>query len=82
MGAVDPVEARIELSNGDELLVGSKRQELGQLEGYGSDTWRGDGQSGRQRRKVEWVVRFADRPSARIEVRSSRAGTVRLEVNG
>lgn len=82
MGKAKPVEARIELGEGDKLLSGKDREELGQLDGYGGETWRGDGVSGRQRRKVEWVVRFAGEPAARIEVRSPRAGTVRLQVDG
>ncbi|MBT6143958.1 MAG: carboxypeptidase [Gemmatimonadetes bacterium] len=80
MKKVRPVAARIELGQGDELILGNDCQELGQLDGYGAGGWRGDGVSGRQRRKVEWVVRFAHEPSARIEIHSQRAGTVRLEL--
>ena len=80
MGKARPIEARIELDDGAELLLGQAREELGQLDGYGADTWRGDGVSGRQRRKVEWVIRCAGPPAARITVRSERAGTVRLRV--
>ena len=65
---------------GGHLPLGQAREELGQLDGYGADTWRGDGVSGRQRRKVEWVIRCAGPPAARITVRSERAGTVRLRV--
>jgi hypothetical protein len=78
MGQVPPVEARIELAEGDELLSGAPRMELDQLDGFGSGPWRGDGVSGRQRRKAEWIVRFAGQPRAQIEVRSRRAGTVHL----
>lgn len=78
MGQVPPVEARIELADGDELLSGAPRMELDQLDGFGSGPWRGDGVSGRQRRKAEWIVRFAGQPRAQIEVRSRRAGTVHL----
>ncbi len=80
MGAVRPIEARIELGDGAELLVGKAREELGQLDGYGGDAWRGNGVSGRQRRKVRWVIRCSGKPAARIVVRSGRAGTVRLEL--
>lgn len=79
-GQVRPVEARLQLAEGAELLAGQERTELGQLDGYGAGGWRGDGVSGRQRRKVEWVVRFAGEPSGTIEVRSDRAGKVRLDV--
>lgn len=80
MGQVKPIQARIQLAEGDELLAGDEREQIGQLEGYGSGVWRGDGVSGRQRRKVEWVVRFAGTPAATIEIRSQRAGTVRLDL--
>ena len=80
MKYVRPVTARIELAEGDELAVGEARRELGQLDGYGAGVWRGDGVSGRQRRKVEWIVRFAGAPAGRIEISSERAGTVRLDL--
>ena len=51
------------------LLIGSAREEIGHLSGYGG------------RRKVEWVVRFADGPGAQIEVACPRAGTVRLDLS-
>ena len=65
-----PVEARIRLSAGDELLVGDPREEIGHLDGYGG------------RRKVEWIVRFAGEPSGEIEIAGQRAGMVRLDLQG
>ncbi len=80
MNRAKPVEARIELGEADELISGKVSEQIGHLDGYGSGPWRGDGLSGRQRRKVEWVVRFAAEPAAHIEIRSERGGTVRLDL--
>ncbi|NKB66792.1 MAG: carboxypeptidase [Candidatus Latescibacteria bacterium] len=68
MKAADPVEARLHLGEGDQLLMGSQREELGHLSGHGG------------RRKVEWVVRFAGAPQAEIVVACKRAGSVRLNL--
>ena len=70
MKTARPVETRIHLGSGDELLLGTMRQEIGHLEGYGG------------RRKVEWIVRFAGEPSGQIEISGQRAGTVRLDLRG
>ena len=48
--------------------VGKNREEIGHLAGYGG------------RRKVEWIVRFPEQPSAQISVACPRAGTVRLDL--
>jgi murein tripeptide amidase MpaA len=69
MKAAEPIAARIALGEGDALLIGSAREEIGHLSGYGG------------RRKVEWVVRFAGQPGAQIEVACPRAGTVRLDLS-
>jgi len=81
MKRVEPVVARINLGASDELLAGDAREEIGHLEGYGTGPWRGDGMSGRQRRKVEWIVRFDEEPAGQIEVSGQRAGTVRLDLS-
>lgn len=75
---VTDVEARIELDGAGTIVSGQEIEYLGQLAGFGGGPWRGDGVSERQRRKVEWVVRLEGRPQGTIEVRSQRAGTVRL----
>lgn len=69
MKQVRPVEARIELGEGDQILAGDTRQDLGHLGGYGG------------RAKAEWIVRFAGEPSGSIEIAGQRAGTVRLALN-
>lgn len=68
MKQAQPVTAEIELDDGDTLLMGSARQELGNIEGYGG------------RRKAEWTVRFSGEPSGRVVVSSQRAGKVRLNI--
>jgi hypothetical protein len=68
MAQAPPIVARILLGANDILVVGDERQEIGHIAGYGG------------RRKVEWTVRFAAAPSARIEIVSKKAGTVRLDV--
>ena len=68
MEEAKPVVAQIHLGEKDDLLVGDARQEIGHLSGYGG------------RRKVEWTVRFAADPKAKIEILSKKAGVVRLEV--
>jgi murein tripeptide amidase MpaA len=68
MGQAPPVVARIQLGEGDALIVGDEKQEIGHIAGFGG------------RRKVEWTVRFASKPATRIEISSKKAGTVRLDV--
>lgn len=77
---VRPVQARLQLAAGDVILSGRQSMELGHLDGFGAGPWRGDGTSGRQRRKVEWVIRFAGEPAGTIEIQAQRAGTVRLAI--
>ncbi len=68
MEQAPPVEARIELGEGDELLVGDAVQEIGHLGGYGG------------RRKVEWMVRFAGEVGGIVEIVTKKAGVVRLDL--
>ena len=68
MEQAPPVEARIELGEGDELLVGDTVEEIGHLGGYGG------------RRKVEWMVRFAGEVGGIVEIVSKKAGVVRLDL--
>ena len=70
MKVARPVEARLQLAPGAELLLGTTRQEIGHLDGYGG------------RRKVEWIVRFPDGPMGQIEIAGERSGTVRLDLEG
>ena len=58
--------AEIELDDQDELVMGDRKQELGNIAGFGG------------RRKAEWTVRFSGKPDAKITVSSKRAGVVRL----
>lgn len=62
------IEACIHLGDDDVLIVGDAKEEIGHLSGYGG------------RRKVEWIVRFADTPVAKIDVVSQKAGVVRLDL--
>jgi murein tripeptide amidase MpaA len=68
MEQAPPVEARIVLAEGDEVLVGDAVEEIGHLGGYGG------------RRKVEWVVRFAGEVAGQVEIVSKKAGVVRLNL--
>lgn len=68
MQQAPPVEARILLAEGDELVVGEVVEEIGHLERYGG------------RKKVEWVVRFAGEVGGRVEIVSKKAGVVRLDL--
>ena len=63
-----PVEARICIAPNDKLFAGKNREEIGHLVGCGG------------RHKVEWIVHFAEQPSAKISVACPRAGTVRLDL--
>ena len=68
MKQAKPVEAQIYLKNGNTVLIGDVKQEIGHLSGYGG------------RRKVEWTVRFSDTPTGTIEIASKKAGVVRLNI--
>ncbi len=68
MEQAPPLEARIVLAEGDEVLVGDAVEEIGHLGGYGG------------RRKVEWVVRFAGEVAGQVEIVSKKAGVVRLNL--
>jgi murein tripeptide amidase MpaA len=68
MKQAKPVVAEIQLGEGDSLLIGDQKQEIGNISGYGG------------RRKVEWTVRFTGDPGGTIEIASKKAGTVRLDV--
>jgi hypothetical protein len=68
MEQAPPVEARIVLAEGDEVLVGDAVEKIGHLGGYGG------------RRKVEWVVRFAGEVAGQVEIVSTKAGVVRLNL--
>ena len=68
MEQAPPVEARILLGEGDELLGGEGKEEIGHLGGYGG------------RRKVEWMVRFAGEVGGTVEIVSKKAGVVRLDL--
>ena len=66
MQQAPPLEARIQLGAGEELLAGDAVEEIGHLSGY----W--------GRRKVEWVVKFKGEVGGTVEIVSQKAGTVRL----
>jgi len=68
MQQAPPVEARIQLGAGDELLAGDEVEEIGHLSGYGG------------RRKVEWVVKFRGEVGGTVEIVGQKAGTVRLDL--
>ena len=68
MEQAPPLEARIVLAEGDEVLVGDAVEKIGHLGGYGG------------RRKVEWVVRFAGEVAGQVEIVSKKAGVVRLNL--
>ena len=68
MQQAPPVEARIGLGEGDELLAGDAVEEIGHLGGFGG------------RRKVEWLVRFAGEVGGIVEIISKKAGVVRLDL--
>lgn len=61
-----PIEARIDIDG--EILSGEEKEEIGHLSGYGG------------RKKVEWIVRFDKAPEGKIEIKSEKAGVVRLEI--
>jgi murein tripeptide amidase MpaA len=74
-----PIVARIHLGEEDVLIGGDVRQEIGQLDGYGGGGRIDRPSEGLRRKKVEWMVRFAGEPAAKIEVASQKAGVVRLD---
>jgi murein tripeptide amidase MpaA len=80
---VRPVEVKLDLPAGAELVVGEVRRELGQLEGRVHrrsllSWW--DDDSTTERAKAEWVVRAPAGGTLRIEARHARAGTVQDKV--
>ena len=68
MKQAQPVTAEIELGDGDTVLVGDTKQELGNIAGYGG------------RKKAEWTVRFSGDLSGTVVISSQRAGKVRVTI--
>lgn len=77
--AVRPIEVRLELPPGAELLTGEALVEIGQLEGRANK--RGIFGAGANPtdnlRKLEWTVRASEGGTLRIVASSQRAGTAR-----
>ncbi|MBK9710924.1 MAG: carboxypeptidase [Kouleothrix sp.] len=79
--AVQPIEVRLSLPAGAELLVGESYQEIGQLEGRSNKRalW-GDDFPTDHLRKLEWVVRAPAGGELSLSAVSQRAGTARGSV--
>ena len=79
--AARPIEARIELPAGAELVTGEIWQEIGQIEGRSNKRalWGGDFSTDNLR-KLEWVVRAPAGGRVVLTFASQRGGVVRGEV--
>jgi hypothetical protein len=79
---IRPIEIKIELPAGAEIITGQATQDIGQLEGRASKRalW-GAGYATDNLRKLEWVVRAPNGGSITVSAASQRAGTARQEVN-
>jgi murein tripeptide amidase MpaA len=64
-----PVDAFLELGEGDQILLGKEKETVGCLSGYGG------------RKKVEWLIQFKSEPKASVKVVSQKGGTVRLNLD-
>jgi murein tripeptide amidase MpaA len=79
--AVRPIEVRLGLPEGAELVVGEVYQEIGQLEGRSNKRalW-GEDSPTDNLKKLEWVVRAPRGGSISLEARGQRAGVARGEL--
>jgi murein tripeptide amidase MpaA len=79
--AVRPIEVRLNLPEGAELIVGEAQQEIGQLEGRNNKRalW-GASFPTDNLRKLEWVVRAPAGGQLTVEARSQRAGLARAHL--
>jgi hypothetical protein len=77
---VRPIEVRLDLPEGASIVSGEAEQEIGQLEGRSNKIYSGWFSSNNltdNQKRLEWVVRAPEGSSAKVEVRSERAGIVR-----
>ncbi|HWQ83458.1 MAG TPA: hypothetical protein VN363_02765, partial [Anaerolineales bacterium] len=81
--AVRPVRAELALADGNMLVSGKVRQELGHLEGR-SNKWEGffarNSSPTDNRARVEWVVQGKPGDKLKVKVLSERAGSLEKEV--
>jgi murein tripeptide amidase MpaA len=79
--AVRPIEVRLTLPDGAQLVTGDVFQEIGQLEGRANkrSLWGGNYPTDHLR-KLEWVVRAAPGTSVQLRAIAARAGSVHGEV--
>jgi murein tripeptide amidase MpaA len=78
---VRPIEVRLQVPGGAEIVVGEAVQEIGQLEGRsGKRAIWGDDAPTDNLKKLEWVVRAAPGATVSLEAASQRAGVARGEV--
>ena len=79
--AARPIEVRLRLSEGTEIVAGEAWQEIGQLEGRASkrSLW-GDDFPTDNLRKLEWVVRAPRGARIGLVAAAQRGGTVRGEL--
>jgi murein tripeptide amidase MpaA len=79
--AVRPIEVRLTLPQGAELVTGEAFQEVGQLEGRANKrALFGGGFPTDHLRKLEWTLRAPQGGELRIEAVAQRAGTARATV--
>jgi len=81
--AVRPVRAEIKLEEGNKLLSGKARLELGHLEGRSNklDAFFGGSSSPTDNRaRAEWVVQGKPGDKVKVKVLSERAGSLEAEV--
>jgi murein tripeptide amidase MpaA len=78
---VQPIQVRLNLPSGAELVVGDLYQEIGQLEGRSNKRalWGGDFPTDHLR-KLEWVVRAPQGGDLALTAVAQRAGSVRGSV--
>jgi murein tripeptide amidase MpaA len=75
---IRPIEVKLELPAGAEIVTGQATQDIGQLEGRANKRalW-GAGYATDHLRKLEWVVRAPNGGSITVSATSQRAGTAR-----
>ncbi len=79
--AVRPIEVRLTLPDGAELVAGELFQEIGQLEGRANKRALFGGNFPTDNlRKLEWTVRAPGGGAIQLEAASQRAGTARASV--
>lgn len=82
--AVRPMEVSLALPEGGTILSGKADQEAGQLEGRTNKIYSG-WYSSRvmtdNQKRFEWIVKAEKGGSAKVTVKTERAGTVRTELN-